>query len=122
MHGIFCTGALLSLDALPHVQDGRGRRCRTRFWPKYVRMSPYQLLVERSTYVVDVEARCAIAHVSRTRCAVAHPSARTGTAIRLNLRVKNYLFKHIAKLFLKVFGRALSNSLNRLVGLLNHVL
>ena len=112
MHGIFRTGALLSLDALPHVQDGRGRRRRTRFWPKYVRMSAYQLLIERSTYVVDVEARCAIAH----------PTACTGTAVRLNLRVKNYLFKHVAKFLLKVLGRALSNSLDRLVGLLNHIL
>ena len=75
-------------------------------------MPAYQLLVERSTYVVDVEARCA----------VAHPTARAGTAIRLNLRVENYLFKHVAKLLLKVLGRVLSNRLNRLVGLLNHVL
>ena len=75
-------------------------------------MSPYQLLVERSTYVVDVEARCA----------AAHPTARTGAAVRLNLRVKHYLLKYIAKLFFKVLGRALSNRFDRLVGLLNHVL
>ena len=92
-------------------------------------MPAYQLLVERSTYVVDVEARCAVARVSRTRRAVARVS-RTRcalgvahcTAVRLNLRVKNYLFKYITKLFLKVLGRVLSNRLNRLVGLLNHVL
>ena len=85
-------------------------------------MPPYQLLVERSAHVVDVEARRAVARVSRTRRAVAHPTACTGTAVRLNLRVKNYLFKHVAKLLLKVLGRVLSNRLNRLVGLLNHVL
>ena len=77
-----------------------------------MRMPAYQLLVERSTYVVNVEARCA----------VARPSARTGAAVRLNLRVKNYLLKHVAKLLLKVLGRALSNRFDRLVGLLNHVL
>ncbi len=34
-----------SLDALPHVQDGRGRRCRTRFWPKYARSLTLKLQV-----------------------------------------------------------------------------
>ena len=77
-----------------------------------MRMPAYQLLVERSAHVVDVEARCA----------VARPSARTGTAVRLNLRVKHYLLKYITKLFFKVFRRALSNRFDRLVGLLNHVL
>ena len=77
-----------------------------------MRMPAYQLLVERSAYVVDIEARCTIAH----------PTARTGTAVSLNLRVKNYLFKYVAKLFFKVLRRALSNRFDRLVGLLNHVL
>ena len=79
-----------------------------------MRMPAYQLLVERSAHVVDVEARCAVV------CAALLGTART--AVRLNLRVKNYLFKYVAKLFFKVFRRALSNRFDRLVGLLNHVL
>ena len=84
-----------------------------------MRMPAYQLLVERSTDVVDVEARCASA------CSMVAHAALLGTVrttVRLNLRVKNYLLKHIAKLFLKVLGRTLGNGLNRLVSLLNHVL
>ena len=73
-------------------------------------MPAYQLLVERSAHVVDVESRCAVDVAAC--CAV----------IRLNLRVENYLLKHIAKLFLKMLGRALGNGLDRLIGLFNHVL